>query len=83
MDGDKGLNTGGMNAFSPSRSTKEVEEFCNKYLSSNSIDAIESRRRKFKGNYFLWIDADRGDGPKMLEYNARFGIGGTGWHFLV
>ena len=60
-DGDTGLNTGGMGTFSPSPFyTKEVDEFCKKYIYQATVDAMAAEGRAFKGNYFLWIDADRG-----------------------
>ncbi|MDY2726072.1 MULTISPECIES: phosphoribosylamine--glycine ligase [Anaerostipes] len=72
-DGDQGLNTGGMGTFSPSPFyTKEVEEFCEKYVYQPTIDAMAAEGRPFTGILFtgLMLTAD---GPKVLEYNARFG----------
>ena len=67
-DGDQGLNTGGMGTFSPSPFyTKEVDEFCRKYVYQKTVDAMAAEGREFKGIIFF------GDGPKVLEYNARFG----------
>ena len=73
MDGDKGLNTGGMGTFSPSPFyTKEVEEFCNKYIYQATVDAMKAEGRPFKGVIFFGLMLTA-DGPKVLEYNARFG----------
>ena len=72
-DGDKGLNTGGMGTFSPSPFyTPEVDEFCKKYISQATVDAMASEGREFKGIIFFGLMLTE-DGPKVLEYNARFG----------
>jgi len=73
LDNDQGLNTGGMGTFSPSRIyTKEMEDYCMEKVFKPTVDAMNKEGRKFKGVlYFgLMITAD---GPKVLEYNARFG----------
>lgn len=72
-DGDEGLNTGGMGTFSPSPFyTKEVDEFCHKYIYQKSVDAMKSEGRTFKGIIFFGLMLTE-EGPKVLEYNARFG----------
>lgn len=72
-DGDTGLNTGGMGTFSPSPFyTKEVEDFCNKYVYQATVDAMKAEGRSFKGIIFFGLMLTP-DGPKVLEYNARFG----------
>lgn len=72
-DGDTGLNTGGMGTFSPSPFyTKEVEDFCDKYIYQATVDAMKAEGRPFKGVIFFGLMLT-GDGPKVLEYNARFG----------
>ena len=72
-DGDTGLNTGGMGTFSPSPFyTKEVEEFCNKYIYQATVDAMKAEGRPFKGVIFFGLMLTE-EGPKVLEYNARFG----------
>ncbi len=72
-DGDTGLNTGGMGTFSPSPFyTKEVEEFCEKYIYQPTVDAMAAEGREFKGIIFFGLMLTE-DGPKVLEYNARFG----------
>ena len=72
-DGDTGLNTGGMGTFSPSPFyTKEVEAFCEKYIYQPTVDAMAAEGRPFKGVIFFGLMLTS-DGPKVLEYNARFG----------
>lgn len=72
-DGDQGLNTGGMGTFSPSPFyTKEVDEFCWKYVYQKTVDAMAAEGREFKGIIFFGLMLTE-DGPKVLEYNARFG----------
>lgn len=73
MDGDKGLNTGGMGTFSPSPFyTDEVDKFCKKYIYQPSMDAMKAEGRDFVGVMFFGLMLTQ-DGPKVLEYNARFG----------
>ena len=72
-DGDTGLNTGGMGTFSPSPFyTKEIDEFCQKYIFQPTVDAMAAEGREFKGIIFFGLMLTE-DGPKVLEYNARFG----------
>ncbi len=72
-DGDQGLNTGGMGTFSPSPFyTKEVDEFCKKYIYQATVDAMAAEGREFKGIIFFGLMLTA-NGPKVLEYNARFG----------
>ena len=72
-DGDQGLNTGGMGNFSPSPFyTKEVDEFCKKYIYQPTVDAMKAEGRPFKGVIFFGLMLTP-EGPKVLEYNARFG----------
>lgn len=72
-DGDQGLNTGGMGTFSPSPFyTKEVDDFCKKYIYQATVDAMAAEGREFKGVIFFGLMLTK-DGPKVLEYNARFG----------
>ncbi len=73
LDGDKGLNTGGMGTFSPSPFyTKEVEEFCEKYIYQKTVDAMAAEGRPFTGIIFFGLMLTE-KGPRVLEYNARFG----------
>ncbi len=72
-DGDEGLNTGGMGNFSPSPFyTKEVDEFCRKYIYQPTVDAMAAEGREFKGVIFFGLMLTA-EGPKVLEYNARLG----------
>lgn len=72
-DGDTGLNTGGMGNFSPSPFyTREVDDFCQKYIYQATVDAMAAEGRPFKGVIFFGLMLTE-DGPKVLEYNARFG----------
>ena len=72
-DGDQGLNTGGMGTFSPSPFyTEEVDEFCKKHIYQKTVDAMAAEGRPFKGIIFFGLMLTA-DGPKVLEYNARFG----------
>lgn len=70
---DQGLNTGGMGTFSPSPFyTEEVDDFCKKYVYQPTIDAMKAEGRDFIGILFVGLMLTE-DGPKVLEYNARFG----------
>ncbi len=72
-DGDQGLNTGGMGTFSPSPFyTEEVDAFCKKYIYQATVDAMKAEGRPFKGIIFFGLMLTP-DGPRVLEYNARFG----------
>ena len=73
LDGDQGLNTGGMGTFSPSPFyTEEVDAFCRKYIYQKPVDAMAAEGREFKGIIFFGLMLTP-KGPKVLEYNARFG----------
>jgi len=72
-DGDQGLNTGGMGTFSPSPFyTDEVDAFCREYIYQPTVDAMAAEGRPFKGVIFFGLMLTP-QGPKVLEYNARFG----------
>lgn len=72
-DGDLGLNTGGMGTFSPSPFyTTKIEEFCEKYIYQTTLDAMKAEGREFVGILFFGLMLTK-NGPKVLEYNARFG----------
>ena len=72
-DGDKGPNTGGMGTFSPSPFyTKEIDDFCKKYIYQATVDAMAAEGRMFKGVIFFGLMLTP-KGPRVLEYNARFG----------
>ena len=73
LDGDQGLNTGGMGTFSPSPFyTDEVDAFCRTHIYQPTVDAMAAEGRPFKGIIFFGLMLTA-DGPKVLEYNARFG----------
>ena len=73
LDGDKGLNTGGMGTFSPSPFyTDEIDSFCREKIFQPTVDAMAAEGRPFKGIIFFGLMLTE-DGPKVLEYNARFG----------
>ena len=73
LDGDQGLNTGGMGTFSPSPFyTPEVDAFCKEYIYQATVDAMKAEGREFKGIIFFGLMLTE-KGPKVLEYNARFG----------
>lgn len=72
-DGNLGLNTGGMGTFSPSPFyTEEVDEFCRNKIFKPTMDAMKKEGRDFTGILFFGLMLTE-DGPKVLEYNARFG----------
>lgn len=73
QDGDQGLNTGGMGTFSPSPFyTAEVDSFCKKHIYQATVDAMLAEGRPYTGVIFFGLMLTK-DGPKVLEYNARFG----------
>ncbi len=72
-DGDTGLNTGGMGTFSPSPFyTPEIDAYCQEHIFQPTVDAMKAEGRPFKGIIFFGLILTE-DGPKVLEYNARFG----------
>lgn len=72
-DGDTGLNTGGMGTFSPSPFyTEDVDKFCREKIYQPTVDAMRAEGREFRGVIFFGLMLTE-DGPKVLEYNARFG----------
>ena len=73
QDGDQGPNTGGMGTFSPSPFyTAEVDAFCREHIYQATVDAMAAEGREFKGIIFFGLMLTP-EGPKVLEYNARFG----------
>ncbi len=73
LDNDQGLNTGGMGTFSPSPFyTEEIDRFCREKIYQPTVDAMRKEGRPFKGVIFFGLMLTD-DGPKVLEYNARFG----------
>ncbi|MBR0131630.1 MAG: phosphoribosylamine--glycine ligase, partial [Lachnospiraceae bacterium] len=72
-DGDQGLNTGGMGNFSPSPFyTEEIKTFCEEKIFKPTMAAMKAEGRDFVGVLFVGLMLTP-DGPKVLEYNARFG----------
>lgn len=73
LDGDKGLNTGGMGTFSPSRYyTPELAEECMETIYKPTVDALNREGRTFKGIIFFGLMLTP-KGMRVIEYNARFG----------
>ena len=73
FDHDQGLNTGGMGTFSPSQYyTKEYEKQAEEQIFQKTVDAMNAEGRTFKGILYFGLMLTK-EGPKVLEYNARFG----------
>lgn len=73
FDGDKGLNTGGMGAFAPSPLyTEEIAKRTEKEILIPTLNAMNSEGFTFKGVLYVGLMLTK-DGPKVVEYNARFG----------
>lgn len=73
LDGDKGLNTGGMGTISPNPYyTDELAEECMETIFKPTIAAMEKEGRAFKGCLYFGLMMTP-KGPKVIEYNARFG----------
>lgn len=72
-DGDQGLNTGGMGTVSPNPYyTDEMAALCQKTIFEPTIEAMRAEGRPFKGCLYFGLMLTP-DGPKVIEYNARFG----------
>ena len=72
-DGDTGLNTGGMGTFSPSPFyTDEIDAYCRENIYQRTMDAMAKEGRPFRGVLYFGLMLTA-DGPKVLEYNTRFG----------
>lgn len=72
-DGDKGLNTGGMGTFSPSRIyTPQLADECMKTIFQPTVDAMNREGRTFQGVLYFGLMLTK-DGMKVIEYNCRFG----------
>lgn len=73
LDGDKGLNTGGMGTIAPNPYyTKEVAKQCMNEIFLPTINAMNAEGRNFKGCLYFGLMITK-DGPKVIEYNCRFG----------
>ena len=72
-DGNQGPNTGGMGAFSPSpHYTPEVARRCMEEIFLPTVAALNAEGRPFQGVIYFGLMLTK-DGPKVVEYNARFG----------
>ncbi len=73
LDGDKGLNTGGMGTIAPNPYyTKEIADRCMKEIFLPTMEAMNKEGRTFKGCLYFGLMLCK-DGPKVIEYNCRFG----------
>ncbi len=73
LDGDKGLNTGGMGTISPNPYyTDDMAEVCMKTIFMPTVEAMNKEGRPFKGCLYFGLMLTP-DGPKVIEYNSRFG----------
>lgn len=73
LDGDKGLNTGGMGTVAPNPYyTEEVAKICMETIFKPTIDAMNKEGRSFSGCLYFGLMLTE-DGPKVIEYNCRFG----------
>ena len=72
-DNDEGLNTGGMGTVAPNPySTDDIKDICMKEIFLPTINAMKSEGRTFKGCLYFGLMVTK-DGPKVIEYNCRFG----------
>ena len=73
LDNDEGLNTGGMGTVAPNPYyTEQVADECMKKIFIPTINAMNSEGRTFKGCLYFGLMITK-DGPKVIEYNCRFG----------
>ena len=73
LDGDKGLNTGGMGTIAPNPYyTDKIAEICMRDIFLPTINAMNAEGRTFKGCLYFGLMITK-DGPKVIEYNCRFG----------
>jgi len=73
LDGDKGLNTGGMGTVAPNPYyTEEIAKECMETIFLPTINAMNSEGRTFKGCLYFGLMLTE-KGPKVIEYNCRFG----------
>ncbi len=73
LDNDKGLNTGGMGTIAPNpHYTKEVADRCMKEIFLPTVEAMNKEGRPFMGCLYFGLMITK-DGPKVIEYNCRFG----------
>ncbi len=73
LDGDKGLNTGGMGTVAPNPYyTEEIAKECMEKIFLPTVRAMNAEGRTFKGCLYFGLMLTE-DGPKVIEYNCRFG----------
>ncbi len=73
LDGDRGPNTGGMGAYSPAPCvTPEIEQIALEQVVRPTVKALEKKGIKYVGVLYCGLMLTK-DGPKLLEYNVRFG----------
>ena len=73
LDNDEGLNTGGMGTIAPNPYyTKEIAKVCMEKIFLPTIEAMNKEGRTFKGCLYFGLMLTK-DGPKVIEYNCRFG----------
>ncbi len=73
LDGDKGLNTGGMGTVAPNPYyTDEIAKECMEKIFLPTVKAMKAEGRTFKGCLYFGLMITK-DGPKVIEYNCRFG----------
>ena len=73
LDGDKGLNTGGMGTIAPNPYyTEDIAKVCMDTIFIPTINAMNSENRSFKGCLYFGLMLTP-NGPKVIEYNCRFG----------
>lgn len=73
LDGDKGLNTGGMGTIAPNPYyTEDIAKTCMETIFKPTIDAMNKENRTFKGCLYFGLMLTP-NGPKVIEYNCRFG----------
>ena len=73
LDGDEGLNTGGMGTIAPNPFyTKEIAAICKEKIFDRTVEAMKKEGRPFRGCLYFGLMITK-DGPKVIEYNCRFG----------
>ncbi|MCI9576354.1 MAG: phosphoribosylamine--glycine ligase [Clostridiales bacterium] len=73
LDHDQGLNTGGMGTISPNpHYDQAMAELCSRTIFLPTIEAMAKEGRPFKGCLYFGLMLTK-DGPKVIEYNSRFG----------
>ena len=73
LDGDRGLNTGGMGTIAPNPYyTPQIAQVCMETIFKPTVAAMNAEGRPFKGCLYFGLMLTP-DGPKVIEYNCRFG----------